>query len=103
MKEEKIENLTILLEAFLSAPNEQRVSVNILAKSLLKSVLEPLKISLEEYGYHCGDGCCYNYGTKCIINGEELNDHSQGERAVLEKVLTHLGYKIEIEESCDFD
>lgn len=36
-----------------------------------------LKINLTEYGYSCGDGCCYNYGTITTVNGVELPCHNQ--------------------------
>ena len=62
-----------------------------------------LKIKLNEYGYHCGDGCCYNYGTITTVNDIELPCHNQDAGTILQQVLEHLGYKVEIDYSDDFD
>ena len=59
-----------------------------------------LKITLSDWSYTCGDGCCYEYGVYCNINGEETdsihyassNDVANG----LEVVLEHIGYEVEI-------
>jgi hypothetical protein len=32
-----------------------------------------LKITLSDWSYTCGDGCCYEYGVSCKINGEETD------------------------------
>jgi hypothetical protein len=61
-----------------------------------------LKIKLNEYGYSCGDGCCYNYGTIVTVNGVELPTHNQDASSILEGVLTHLGYTVEIENTEDY-
>lgn len=57
---------------------------------------DKLKIELEEYGYSCGDGCCYNYGTITKVNGVELEFHNQDAATILEQVLKHLGYDVEV-------
>lgn len=62
-----------------------------------------LKINLTEYGYSCGDGCCYNYGTITTVNGVELPCHNQDVGTILQQVLEHLGYKVEIEHSNDVE
>lgn len=62
-----------------------------------------LKINLTEYGYSCGDGCCYNYGTITTVNGVELPFHNQDAVTILIQVLEHLGYKVEIEYSDDVE
>lgn len=62
-----------------------------------------LKIELHEYGYSCGDGCCYNYGTITTINGVELPCHNQDAETILRQVLEHLGYKVEIISSDDIE
>ena len=62
-----------------------------------------LKINLKEYGYHCGDGCCYNYGTITKVNDVELPCHNQDAATILSQVLVHLGYKVEIEIDEDLD
>lgn len=56
-----------------------------------------LKIELNEYWYKCGDGCCDNYGTVTKINGIEMNAHNQDVQTILQQVLEHLGYDVEIE------
>ncbi len=56
-----------------------------------------LKINLTEYGYYCGDRCCYNYGKITTVNGVELPCHNQDAGTILSQVLEHLGYKVEIE------
>jgi hypothetical protein len=55
-----------------------------------------LKIKLIDYGYSCGDGCCYTYGTITTINDVELPCHNQDAGTILEQVLEHLGYEVEI-------
>jgi hypothetical protein len=55
-----------------------------------------LKIELNEYCHECGDGCCTNYGTIVKVNGEEMPYHNQDTSTILEQVLQHLGYEVEI-------
>ena len=62
---------------------------------------ESVKIKLHEYYYSCGDGCCSNYGTITTVNGVEMESHNQDVQTILEQVLTHLGYKVEIETTYD--
>jgi hypothetical protein len=56
-----------------------------------------LKITFKEYDYHCGDGCCYNYGTITTVNGIELPTHNQDTETIVRQILEHLGYKVEVE------
>lgn len=58
-----------------------------------------VRIELEEYGYHCTDGCCYNYGTITKVNGKELDSHSQDVATILRQVLEELGHDVEIFET----
>jgi hypothetical protein len=99
MKQEKIQNLTVLLEAFLSLPESERVSVDTLASSLVDSVLEPLKIRLNDWHYQCGDLCCDDYGTELFLNNIEADNPNAGGDVEnsLEFVLGQLGYEVEIE------
>jgi len=53
-------------------------------------------INLHDFGYSCGDDCCYNYGTKVTVNGNEMPYYNDDVRTILEQVLTHLGYEVEI-------
>lgn len=62
-----------------------------------------VKIELHEYGYHCGDGCCYNYGTITKVNGVEMSAHNQDAETIVRQILEHLGYEVEIETTCDTD
>jgi len=63
--------------------------------------MKNLKINLHAYSYHCGDGCCFNYGTITTVNGVELENDNDDTESILRKVLEHLGYEVEIEETYD--
>jgi hypothetical protein len=56
-----------------------------------------LKITFTEYGYSCGDGCCYNSGTITTVNGVELPLHNDDGETIAQQILEHLGYKVEVE------
>jgi hypothetical protein len=69
--------------------------------------MKKVKITLEEWNYTCGDGCCYSYGTKMYLNGKEL-EHPNPEvddnsyvgddvTTALLAVLKELGYQVEID------
>jgi hypothetical protein len=60
---------------------------------------EKLKIELKEYYHDCSDGCCTTYGTETFVNGEKMPFENQDAATILEQVLKHLGYDVEIEES----
>ena len=57
-----------------------------------------MKVSLEfrEYESQCGDGCCLDYGTVTVVNGEELDAHNQDTETIVEGILKKLGYEVEI-------
>ncbi len=57
---------------------------------------QKLEINLNEYGYSCGDGCCYNYGTITTVNGVELPCHNQDAPTILKQVLEHLDYEVKL-------
>jgi hypothetical protein len=69
--------------------------------------MKKVKITLEEWNYTCGDGCCTSYGTKMYLNGKELehpnpevDDNSYVGDSVttaLLAVLKELGYQVEID------
>ena len=61
-----------------------------------------LNISLTEYTYECGDGCCTNFGTVTTVNGVDLTCHNQDTETILRQVLEHLGYEVEIKSSYDY-
>lgn len=69
--------------------------------------MNKVKITLEEWDYTCGDGCCTSYGTKMYLNGKEL-EHPNPEvydnsyvgddvTTALLAVLKELGYEVEID------
>ena len=55
-----------------------------------------IKIEFNEYSYDCSDGCCNNYGTITVVDGVELPFHNQDLPTVVEQILQHLGYDVEI-------
>jgi len=61
--------------------------------------MEKLTIELNEYNYECSDGCCTNYGTIVKVNGAEMPFHNQDTRTIVEEILQHLGYEVEIIET----
>jgi len=62
-----------------------------------------VKVELNEYYYHCTDGCCTDYGTETKVNGKELNLHNQDTATILQQVLEELGYEVEIIETYNGD
>ena len=60
-----------------------------------------LIINLRDYAHECGDGCCYNWGTITTINGVELDCHNDDRETILEEILKHLGYEVEIANDWD--
>lgn len=62
-----------------------------------------VKVTLKEWHYKCGDGCCDNYGTSIIINGVEVENQNQDTETIIRKVLEHLGYNAEIQTEYDYD
>lgn len=69
--------------------------------------MKKVKITLEEWDYTCGDGCCYNSGTRIYLDGKVL-EHPNPEiwdngylgedvTTALLAVLKELGYEVEIE------
>jgi hypothetical protein len=72
--------------------------------------MKKVKITLEEWDYTCGDGCCTSFGTKMYLNGKEL-EHPNPEvddnsyvgdnvTTALLAVLKELGYQVEIDLTC---
>ncbi|MDD2305399.1 MAG: hypothetical protein PHP53_11930 [Prolixibacteraceae bacterium] len=64
-------------------------------------VEKKVKIILHEYAYHCGDGCCFNYGTITTVNDTQLDYHNQDAETIVRQILEHLGYSVEIETTYD--
>ena len=57
---------------------------------------EKIVIELAEYCTSCSDGCCTDYGTITKVDGVELFCHNQDAETMIEQILTHLGYDVEI-------
>ena len=55
-----------------------------------------LTITLEDYDYNCADGCCNNYGTITTCNGVQLECHNSDTKTIVQQILEHLGYDVEI-------
>lgn len=73
---------------------------------------DKLKIELIDWDYTCGDGCCYMYGTRLKLNGEELEHPDYPEQHdnsyvgcdvenALTAVLTKLGYEVDFTREYD--
>ena len=70
-----------------------------------------LKITLEDWDYTCGDGCCTDYGTKLYLkdkllehpNPEQWNNNYIGGdvETALQAVLKELGYEVEVKQVYD--
>ena len=56
-----------------------------------------LKITFTEYGYSCGDGCCYNSGVITTVNGVELPLQNEDTETIVQQILEHLGYEVDVE------
>jgi len=53
-----------------------------------------LEIELNEYDYTGSHNDIY--GTVTVVNGVELELHNQDTETILQQVLEHLGYEVEI-------
>lgn len=60
-----------------------------------------IKVEIREYCYTCGDGCCTEYGTITKVNDVELDCHNQDTSTIVQQILEHLGYEVEMIESFD--
>jgi len=58
-----------------------------------------IKIELEEYYYNCSDGCCTNFGTITKVDGIELHFHNQDTGTIIQQILEHIGYEVELIET----
>ncbi len=56
-----------------------------------------LKLTFEDWDYTCGDGCCYESGTKLKIDDVHVSDNVDCSQNHIIDVLQHLGYELEIE------
>lgn len=58
-----------------------------------------VKIEINHYMYNCSDGCCTNYGTTIKVNNVELDCQDEDTTSILQEILKHLGYNVEIIET----
>ena len=65
--------------------------------------LPKIKITLTEWHYKCGDGCCDHYGTDIKVNGNKINTNSEDTSEILRAVFEHLGFDIEVEREYDYE
>jgi len=57
---------------------------------------DKLIIELEDWDHTCGDGCCYTWGVDIKVNGVKLKHNDDSIQSILQSVLEHLGYTVEI-------
>jgi len=63
-----------------------------------------INIKLVNWDYTCGDGCCYDYGTRLEVDGVEITDYAESNAEdTIEKLLTHLGYKVNIQTETNYE
>ena len=65
--------------------------------------MKKLNIKLIHWVHNCSDGCCTDYGTDTIVNGEKMPLINQDAATILEMVLEHLGYEVEVNEEYEGD
>ncbi len=63
-----------------------------------------VNIKLTDWHYTCGDGCCDDYGTRLGVDGVEITDYADmNVEDTIEKLLTHLGYKVNIKIETNYE
>lgn len=65
--------------------------------------MKKVKIKLEDWVYTCGDGCCTTYGTTTTVNGVELDNINEDRGTIIQKILEHLGFEVDLEETYEED
>lgn len=65
--------------------------------------MEEVNIELTEYSYHCSDGCCFNYGVRTVVNGEQLPIENEDLETQIRQILEHLGFKVNIVTNSDHE
>lgn len=65
------------------------------------------QIILRDWDFTCGDGCCYDYGTELIVNGEVLTkyfDSNNGDYIEqLQAIFDKIGANVEINKEHDYE
>jgi len=66
----------------------------------MKAKKETLNITLSDWTYECGDGCCHEWGVDIKVNDKKLDSVLFGSvdsiEPVLRTVLEHLGHEVNI-------
>ena len=65
--------------------------------------MSKLKVELHDYSHTCGDGCCDIYGTITKVNDVQLELHNSDTATIIQQLLEHLGYEVEIIITDDYD
>jgi hypothetical protein len=79
--------------------SQQNICVkNMIHENKIKMEKPKIKIDLIEYDYDCADGCCTTYGTITKVNDIELQNHNQDTGSIVQQILEHLGYEVELNE-----
>jgi hypothetical protein len=65
---------------------------------------EKMNIELRNWEWECGDKCCYDWGTKLIIDGNKLLNDTSNDEDVIRAILEYVGitdFSIEVtDEDC---
>ncbi len=62
-----------------------------------------IHVKLTDYGYSCGDGCCYTYGIIVEMGEEKINLPFATELDVMKCVLSKLDINLIIEHDENYD
>lgn len=55
-----------------------------------------VKVELDEFYYHCSDGCCTHWGMTTKVDGKEMQFDNLDSETIVRQVLEELGYEVEI-------
>jgi hypothetical protein len=94
--EKVIENLRKENEQLRAMLKETELAL----KNCVLQNVSPVNISINDWDYHCSDGCCSMYGESISVNGKECDNEYAGGSVTqsLEFVLTELGVNFTINE-----
>lgn len=60
----------------------------------MSEVSEQVLIETQSWESYCGDGCCYDWGTRLFVNGEELPVSNDIDVDAILSVLKALGIEV---------